>query len=130
MSGSNGQASGGGAAPSTVLHALVDIQVVPAATGATTITVAGTYYEPAGQGRLTSNAVYKRVIAVKVSAQSNTAGTISVVLRNVTQSTSGTPVTVVIAPGQENVEKVIAAFGKIAWPYFGDYNVCCWDSSE
>jgi hypothetical protein len=100
----------------TILKALTEIQMVPAATGATTITVAGTYYEPAGQGRLTSNAVYKRYIAVKVSAQSNTAGTISVVLRNVTAGTSGAPVTVVIAPGQENVEKAIAATTVTAQP--------------
>ena len=104
----NGVASTGGVS-STILKALTDIQTVPAATGATTVTVGGTYYEPAGQARLTSNAVYKRYIAVKVSAQSNTAGTISVVLRNVTAGTSGTPVTVVIAGGQENVEKTIAA---------------------
>jgi len=109
MSGKNGVPYGG-SVPTTVLKALTEIQMVAAdIVSVTTCTNNATFYEPALQARLTSNAVYKRYISVKVSAQSNTAGTISVELRNVTQGTSGTAVTVVIAGGQENVEKAIAA---------------------
>jgi len=99
-----------GGVTSTVLKALAEIQMVAAdIVSVTTCTDNATFYEPALQVRLTSNAVYKRYVALKVSAQSNTAGTISIELRNVTAGTSGTAVTVVIAGGQENVEKAIAA---------------------
>jgi hypothetical protein len=108
MSGQNGQASGGGAAPSTVIHALVDIQVVPAdIVSVTTCVSNANFYEPAAQAHLTSNATYKRYIAVKVSAQSNTIGTISIELYNVTQGTAGTPVTV--SAVATNTEYAIAA---------------------
>lgn len=109
MSGKNGVPYGA-TVPSTVLKALTEIQMVAAdIASVTTCADNSTFYEPAAQARLTSNATYKRYIALKVSAQSDTAGTISIELYNVTQGTGGTPVTVVIAGGQENVEKTIAA---------------------
>ena len=109
MSGKNGQPYGL-IVPSTVLKTLTEIQMVAAdIISVTTCVDNATFYEPALQGHLTANAVYKRKVSVKVSAQSNTAGTISIQLYDVTTSAQLTVITVVIAGGQENVEKVIAA---------------------
>ena len=109
MSGQNGQASGGGAAPSTVLKALTDIQVVPAdIVSVTTCVSNANFYEPASQGHLTSNAVYKRYVSAKVSLQSNTAGVVTVSLWDVTQGASLATTTVTITTNV-NTEVALAA---------------------
>jgi hypothetical protein len=94
---------------STILKTIVDIQVVAASTSQTTCADSATYYEPAGQGHLTTNVAYKRYVAVKVSAQADTAGTITISLWDVTTGASLYTTTVVIAGGQENVEKTVAS---------------------
>jgi hypothetical protein len=100
--------SGGGS--STVLHALADIQVVPADTVSVTTCVSNAnFYEPALQGRLTSNAVYKRFVSVKVSASTNTAGTVTIQLYDVTTSAQLAVATLVYSSGNVNTEKAIAA---------------------
>ena len=94
---------------STVLHALVPIQVVAADTvSVTTCTSNASFYEPALQARLTSNAVYKRYVSAKVSLQSNTAGVVTVSLWDVTTGASLATTTVTIT-SNVNTEVALAA---------------------
>jgi hypothetical protein len=82
-----------GGVSSTVLKTLVDPQVNISSVGDTyTDTAGNTYAETTNQTRITTNAVYKRYVALKVSGHVS-AGTGSYELRNYTQSTSGTAVT-------------------------------------
>ena len=55
------------------------------------------FYEPAAQAHLTSNAVYKRYVAAKVSASSNTTGTVTIQLYDVTTSAQLATTTITIA---------------------------------
>jgi len=100
-----GTASGG----STVLHALVPIQVVAADTvSVTTCTSNANFYEPAAQSHLTSNSTYKRYVSAKVSLQSNTAGVVTVSLWDVTTAASLATATVTITTNV-NTEVALAA---------------------
>ena len=63
----------------------------------TTCTSNATFYEPAAQAHLTSNATYKRYVAAKVSASSNTTGTVTIQLYDVTTSAQLATTTITIA---------------------------------